>query len=51
MLAALDRALSFYVDVLGARARGRWARVAYLEVGALWLCLELLPRSTRARAR
>jgi catechol 2,3-dioxygenase-like lactoylglutathione lyase family enzyme len=37
----LDRALRFYVEVLGGRLRARWARGAYLEAGALWLCLEL----------
>ena len=37
----LPRALAFYAGVLGARPRARWARGAYLELGALWLCLEL----------
>jgi catechol 2,3-dioxygenase-like lactoylglutathione lyase family enzyme len=41
----LGRALAFYVDVLGARLRARWARGAYLELGALWLCLELDARA------
>jgi catechol 2,3-dioxygenase-like lactoylglutathione lyase family enzyme len=37
----LDRALGFYVDGLGCILRARWDRGAYLEAGALWLCLEL----------
>jgi catechol 2,3-dioxygenase-like lactoylglutathione lyase family enzyme len=37
----LDRALRFYVDLLGCRLRARWTRGAYLEAGSLWLCLEL----------
>ncbi len=41
---ALERSLRFYVEVLGARRRARWARGAYLELGSLWLCLELDPR-------
>jgi catechol 2,3-dioxygenase-like lactoylglutathione lyase family enzyme len=41
----LDRALHFYVDWLGSRLRARWARGAYLEAGALWLCLELDERA------
>jgi catechol 2,3-dioxygenase-like lactoylglutathione lyase family enzyme len=43
----LDRALHFYVDVLGCRSRARWTRGAYLEAGSLWICLEL---DTRAAA-
>jgi catechol 2,3-dioxygenase-like lactoylglutathione lyase family enzyme len=41
----LDRALHFYVDLLGCRPRARWARGAYLEAGSLWLCLELDARA------
>jgi catechol 2,3-dioxygenase-like lactoylglutathione lyase family enzyme len=41
----LDRALRFYVELLGCRARARWARGAYLEAGTLWLCLELDERA------
>jgi catechol 2,3-dioxygenase-like lactoylglutathione lyase family enzyme len=42
----LDRALHFYVDLLGSRLRARWVRGAYLEAGALWLCLELDERAS-----
>ncbi len=35
----LDRALHFYVDLLGCRPQVRWARGAYLLAGELWLCL------------
>jgi catechol 2,3-dioxygenase-like lactoylglutathione lyase family enzyme len=41
----LDRALRFYVGLLGCRPRARWARGAYLEAGTLWLCLELDERA------
>ena len=37
----LDRSLAFYTSVLGARAHARWNTGAYLELGALWLCLSL----------
>jgi catechol 2,3-dioxygenase-like lactoylglutathione lyase family enzyme len=37
----IDRAVDFYVTLLGARLRARWARGAYLDVGGVWLCLEL----------
>lgn len=41
VVADLDRALGFYRDGLGLRLRARGPRLAYLEGGALWLCLEL----------
>ena len=37
----LPRSLSFYRDVLGFRLRAEWPEGAYLEAGALWLCLSL----------
>ena len=37
--ADLPRAFDFYTNVLGCRARARWARGAYLSAGDLWLCL------------
>lgn len=43
----LDRAVHFYVQVLGGRRRAQWARGAYLELGTLWLCLELDARAAR----
>ncbi|WP_441289801.1 fosfomycin resistance glutathione transferase [Sorangium sp. KYC3313] len=43
----LDRAVQFYVQVLGGTRRAQWARGAYLELGALWLCLELDARAGR----
>lgn len=41
VVADLDRALQFYRDRLGLHLRARGPRMAYLESGALWLCLEL----------
>jgi catechol 2,3-dioxygenase-like lactoylglutathione lyase family enzyme len=37
----LDRALRFYEGVLGIRCAARWPQGAYLEAGALWLCLSV----------
>jgi catechol 2,3-dioxygenase-like lactoylglutathione lyase family enzyme len=45
----LDRAIRFYVDVLGCRPRARWARGAYLEAGSIWICLELDTRAWSER--
>lgn len=39
----LDRALSFYCDVLDLRLVARWRRGAYLSAGTLWLSLVLVP--------
>ncbi len=36
----LDRAMSFYINVLGADSHAVGARSAYLSLGPLWLCLE-----------
>ncbi len=36
----LDRSLSFWHEALGLRLRARAERMAYLEGGSLWLCLE-----------
>jgi catechol 2,3-dioxygenase-like lactoylglutathione lyase family enzyme len=38
-VADLDRALAFYRDVLGLTVAATWPTGAYLEAGALWLCL------------
>lgn len=46
-VADLDRSLAFYRDVLGFRLAAVWATGAYLEAGALWLCLSVGP--VRAR--
>lgn len=35
----LDRSIAFYRDILGMRLRADWPEGAYLEAGALWLCL------------
>ena len=48
-VADLERSLAFYVDVLGFRLRASWADGAYLEAGALWLCLSHDPRAEHAR--
>jgi catechol 2,3-dioxygenase-like lactoylglutathione lyase family enzyme len=37
----LERSVSFYRDVLGLELRALWAEGAYLEAGALWLCLSV----------
>lgn len=37
----LPRAQGFYTDVLGAALRASWDKGAYLELGSIWLCLEL----------
>lgn len=39
----LDRSLVFYRDLLGLRVRALWPAGAYLEAGALWLCLSVDP--------
>jgi len=43
----LDRAIAFYRDLLGCDLRARWDGGAYLEAGALWLCLSV-DTATRA---
>jgi catechol 2,3-dioxygenase-like lactoylglutathione lyase family enzyme len=40
-VADLDRSVAFYRDVLGLDLRALWDEGAYLEAGALWLCLSL----------
>jgi catechol 2,3-dioxygenase-like lactoylglutathione lyase family enzyme len=47
-VADLDRSLSFYRDVLGLSVRMVWPEGAYLEAGALWLCLAVDPHVTGA---
>ena len=37
--ADLPRAIAFYRGLLGMRLAADWANGAYLEAGALWLCL------------
>ena len=37
----LVRSICFYRDVLGLRLRAQWSGGAYLDAGALWLCLSL----------
>ena len=41
VVADLDRSLSFWRDRLGGRLRARGPRMAYLDLGGLWICLEL----------
>jgi catechol 2,3-dioxygenase-like lactoylglutathione lyase family enzyme len=38
-VADVERSLAFYRDVLGCTVRAAWQDGAYLEAGALWLCL------------
>jgi catechol 2,3-dioxygenase-like lactoylglutathione lyase family enzyme len=45
----LDRSVSFYQDTLGFRLHAIWNDGAYLEAGALWLCLSLDPNAKHAR--
>ena len=47
-VAELDRSLRFYTELLGAKPRARWATGAYLELGALWLCLSWHPERAAA---
>ncbi|HEY4145827.1 VOC family protein [Pinirhizobacter sp.] len=35
----VQRSVAFYRDVLGCTLRAAWPEGAYLEAGALWLCL------------
>lgn len=37
----LDRSVAFYRDLLGFNLRAQWDEGAYLEAGALWLCLSV----------
>jgi catechol 2,3-dioxygenase-like lactoylglutathione lyase family enzyme len=47
-VAELDGSLRFYTELLGAKPRARWATGAYLELGALWLCLSWHPERAAA---
>ncbi len=40
-VADLERSLRFYRDLLGIPVRAVWPEGAYLEAGALWLCLSV----------
>ncbi len=40
-VADLERSLRFYRDLLGLTLAARWDTGAYLECGALWLCLSV----------
>ena len=40
-VANLDASLHFYVELLGAQAKVRWAKGAYLCLGDVWLCLSV----------
>lgn len=39
----LERSVAFYRDLLGCELRALWEGGAYLEAGALWLCLSVDP--------
>ncbi len=43
--ADLDRAVAFYSDVLGFELKKRWTGGAYLQAGALWICLSPDPEA------
>lgn len=43
----VPRSVAFYCDVLGCTLRASWPDGAYLEAGAMWLCLS---QGDRARA-
>lgn len=43
----LERSIIFYRDLLGCELRAHWPDGAYLEAGALWLCLSLDPAARR----
>ena len=38
-IADVDRSVAFYCDLLGFTLRALWDAGAYVEAGALWLCL------------
>ena len=44
----LERAIDFYVSGLGLALAKRWDTGAYLEAGALWLCLSYDPETRTA---
>ena len=48
-VADLERSLLFYQDVLGFELRALWPDGAYLDAGALWLCLSRDPKAIHAR--
>lgn len=48
-VADLERSVSFYQGTLGFRLRAIWDDGAYLDAGALWLCLSLDPNAKHAR--
>ena len=48
-VADLERSVSFYQDTLGFRLRAMWDDGAYLDAGALWLCLSLDQNAKHAR--
>lgn len=37
----LPRSIRFYTELAGGKLRAEWPRGAYVELGALWLCLSL----------
>ncbi|MCT7376422.1 fosfomycin resistance glutathione transferase [Chelativorans salis] len=39
----LNRSIAFYRETLGMTLRAEWPEGAYMEAGALWLCLSLDP--------
>lgn len=41
VVADLQTSVNFYVGVLGATLTAHWPKGAYLDLGGLWLCLEL----------
>lgn len=43
-VAQLDRAVRFYVDVVGCTLVASWVRGAYLTAGSAWICLLLEDR-------
>ncbi len=44
----LDLSVAFYRDILGLQLRKKWTGGAYLEAGALWLCLSPDPKTRTA---
>ena len=43
----LERSLAFYRDILGMQLRAVWDSGAYLEAGAVWICLSADPAARR----
>ncbi|HLO99912.1 MAG TPA: VOC family protein, partial [Fimbriimonas sp.] len=39
----LPRSIRFYCEILGCELRAQWDSGAYMECGATWICLQVVP--------